>query len=207
MATQTQTTTTTTTGGGRSSPPPLSSSTTTSTPAVDLVQQIQTAFNAAFSCSGGNPGGSPGGNPPRGGPGAPGPPGGRGALPNPAAPLAQVPVTVAADVRTMGTALHTFTGKRDEAEDWLDKLRGYYHANIGVLGFESPICKVALALTFMDGPKVAEWTRTIGAWIDTLDPSHKTYPMFGKPSKPNSSISLPTANANKGPETTWPSLK
>src|SRR5579863_2490770 len=48
MATQTQTTTTTTTGGGRSGPPP-SSSTTTSTPAVDLVQQIQTAFNAAFS--------------------------------------------------------------------------------------------------------------------------------------------------------------
>src|SRR5579863_7734504 len=45
MATQTQTTTTTTTGGGRSGPPPAtSSSSTTSTPAVDLVQQIQTAF-------------------------------------------------------------------------------------------------------------------------------------------------------------------
>src|SRR5579863_8823644 len=58
MATHTQTTTTTTTGGGRSGPPPMSSSTTTSAPAVDLVQQIQTAFNAAFNRSGGGGGGT-----------------------------------------------------------------------------------------------------------------------------------------------------
>jgi len=76
----------------------------------------------------------------------------------------------------MGTAPRTFTGKRDEAEDWLDKLRGYYRANIGVPGFESPIRKVALALTFMDGPEVAEWTRTIGAWINTLDPVAQNIP-------------------------------
>src|SRR5579863_8125401 len=122
MATQTQTTTTTTTRGGRSSLPPSSS--TTTAPAVDLVQQIQTAFNAAFSRSRGEGGGTPGGNPPagEGGPGAPGPPGSGGALQNPAAPSAQVPVPVAADVCTMGTIPHTFTGKRDEAKDWLDKL-------------------------------------------------------------------------------------
>src|SRR5579863_2594557 len=87
MATQMQTTTATTTGGGRSGPPPAtSSSTTTSTPATDLVQQIQTAFNAAFSRSGG--GGGPGGTPSGGGggPGAPGPSGGGGAPPNPAVP-------------------------------------------------------------------------------------------------------------------------
>src|SRR5579863_8171835 len=168
MATQTQTTTTTTTRGGRSGPPPTLSSTTASAPAADLVQQIQTAFNAAFSHSGG--GENPGGNPPGGGPGAPGHPGSGGAPPNPAAPPAQEPVAAAADVRTMVTAPRTFTGKCDEAEDWLNKLRGYYHANIGVLGFESPICKVALALTFMDGPEVAKWTQTIGVWINTLDP-------------------------------------
>src|SRR5579863_10025665 len=176
MATQTQTTTTTTTGGGRSGPPPTSSSTATSTPTTDLVQQIQTAFNAAFSRSrgGGGPGGTPSGG--GGGPSAPGPPGGGGAPPNPAIPPAQVPIAAAADVRTMGTAPRTFTGKRDEAEDWLDKLRGYYRANIGVPGFESPIRKVALALTFMDGPEVAEWTRTVGAWIDTLDPIAQNIP-------------------------------
>src|SRR5579863_484706 len=76
----------------------------------------------------------------------------------------------------MGTAPRTFTGKRDEAEDWLDKLRRYYHANIGVPGFKSPIRKVALALTFMDGPEVAKWTRTVGAWIDTLDPVAQNIP-------------------------------
>src|SRR5579863_1007109 len=106
----------TTTGGGRSGPPPLSSLATTSASAVDLIQQIQTAFNAAFSRSG--EGGNPGG-----GLGAPGPPGGGGAPPNPAAPPAQIPVAAAANVRTMGMAPHTFTGKRDKAEDWLDKLQ------------------------------------------------------------------------------------
>src|SRR5579863_6542333 len=156
MATQTQTTTATTTEGGRFGPPPTSSSTATSTPATDLIQQIQMAFNATFSRSGG--GGNPGGNPLGGGPGAPGPPGGGGAPPNPAAAPAQVPVAAAADVQTMGTAPHTFTGKRDKAKDWLDKLRGYYRANIGVPGFESPIRKVALTLIFMDGPEVAKWT-------------------------------------------------
>ena len=35
---------------------------------------------------------------------------------------------------------------------------------------------MALALTFMDGPEVAEWTRTVGAWIDTLDPVAQNIP-------------------------------
>ena len=76
----------------------------------------------------------------------------------------------------MGTPPRLFTGKREESEEWLDKLRHYYRANAGVPGFESPIHKVALALTFMDGPDVDEWTRSVGAFIDTLNPQTQDYP-------------------------------
>jgi hypothetical protein len=41
--------------------------------------------------------------------------------------------------------------------------------NLGVTRFKSPICKVALALTFIKGPEVAQWTAAMGRWIDVLD--------------------------------------
>ena len=41
--------------------------------------------------------------------------------------------------------------------------------NLGVPGFESPIRKVAFALTLIKGPEVAEWAKDVGAWVDTLD--------------------------------------
>jgi len=48
--------------------------------------------------------------------------------------------------------------------------------NIGVPGFESPIRKVALALTFIKGPDVARWVAAMGHWIDDLDPITENVP-------------------------------
>ena len=48
--------------------------------------------------------------------------------------------------------------------------------NIGVPGFESPIRKVALALTFIKGPDVARWVAAMGHWIDELDPVTENVP-------------------------------
>ena len=168
MASQTATIShTTTTQSGGSAP---------AAPAVNpnAIQEVQDAFNAAFSRIGGGGGGNPGGGNPGGGGGGGPPAGGPGGAQQ--IPGGQALIPPAADIRIMGTPPCLFTGKREESEEWLDKLRQYYRANAGVPGFKSPIRKVALALTFMDGPDVAEWTRSVGAFIDTLNPQTQDYP-------------------------------
>jgi Retrotransposon gag protein len=69
----------------------------------------------------------------------------------------------------MGTSPRIFEGDRRQARDFIEELRSYIRVNQGVAGFESPIRKVALALTFIKGPEVARWTAAIGRWIDGLD--------------------------------------
>jgi Retrotransposon gag protein len=49
-------------------------------------------------------------------------------------------------------------------------LLAYFRANSRVPGLNSPIRKVSIALTLIQGPKVATWVRDIGTWIDSLDP-------------------------------------
>jgi hypothetical protein len=49
-------------------------------------------------------------------------------------------------------------------------MKRYLRINAMVAGFDSPICKVAITLTNMDGEEVAEWVKNIGAIIDNLDP-------------------------------------
>jgi hypothetical protein len=50
------------------------------------------------------------------------------------------------------------------------KLYRYFQANARVPGLNSPMRKVSIALTLIQGPKVATWVRDMGAWIDSLDP-------------------------------------
>jgi hypothetical protein len=69
----------------------------------------------------------------------------------------------------MGTSPRIFEGDRRQVRDFIEELQSYIRVNIGVAGFESPICKVALALTFIKGPEVTRWTAAIGRWIDRLD--------------------------------------
>jgi len=113
-----------------------------------------------------------GGGPPGGGPPGGGAPGGGGTGPIPAA-TAQGPVPVAAprDIRMMGTLPQIFTGDHAKAQNFLDEVLGYFCANRGVAGFESPMCKVSITLTMIKGNEVARWAQDIGRWVDTLDPA------------------------------------
>jgi len=56
------------------------------------------------------------------------------------------------------------------ADDFIDQLKAYIRLNRQVAGMGSYIQRVAFALTLIQGPLVAEWTRTMGEWIDTLQP-------------------------------------
>jgi Retrotransposon gag protein len=68
----------------------------------------------------------------------------------------------------MGNLPQVFDGERKNARTFLDNLLGYFRANSRVLGLNSPIRKVSITLTLIQGPQVATWTRDIGAWIDSL---------------------------------------
>jgi len=70
----------------------------------------------------------------------------------------------------MGALPSIFAGDRMYADDFIDQLKAYVRLNRQVAGMGLYIQRVAFALTLIQGPLVAEWTRTIGEWIDTLQP-------------------------------------
>jgi hypothetical protein len=63
-----------------------------------------------------------------------------------------------------------FDGDRTKAEAFLRELRLYMMANQGVPGFESPIRRVAIALTFIKGLKVDGWVEAMLQAIEQLHP-------------------------------------
>ena len=65
-----------------------------------------------------------------------------------------VPIQPGGEIKQAGMTPQPFDGDRTKAEAFLRELRLYMMANQGVLGFESPIRHVAIALTFIKGPKV-----------------------------------------------------
>ncbi len=67
-----------------------------------------------------------------------------------------------------------FNGNRDDADDFISKVEEYLLLNDNVAGFNSPKKKVTLTLTFMQGAKVAEWTRGVRAWLLQLTPAQNT---------------------------------
>jgi hypothetical protein len=66
--------------------------------------------------------------------------------------------------------LQIFEGDRTKAEAFMRELRLYMLANHGVLGFESPMRHVAIALTFIKGPKVNGWVKAMLQTLEQLDP-------------------------------------
>jgi Retrotransposon gag protein len=106
-----------------------------------------------------------------GGPGGPGRPGGPGV---PQGPPAAVPAAAPvgnADDRVMGNLPQIFDGDQRNSRIFLDSILGYFQANARVPGLNSPIRKIAITLTLIQGPQVATWTRDIGTWLDSLDPA------------------------------------
>src|SRR6267142_4447983 len=87
--------------------------------------------------------------------------GGTGPVPT-AAAQGPVPAAAPGDIRTMGTLPQIFMGDCAKAQNFLDEVLGYFHANRGVAGFESPMCKVSITLTMIKGSEVAGWARDMG---------------------------------------------
>jgi hypothetical protein len=133
-------------------------STTTQT----LKQCIATAINTSLkrNLRSGSLGG--GGSPGEGGGG--GGSGGQQANPN----QYQV-VPVAANVCMMGSLPVVFDRTHSYAEGFIEGVQKYLHLNDDVPGFQSPMKKIVLVLTLMQGPEVEGWTADIGSALDLLD--------------------------------------
>jgi len=118
MATQTTATTTTSTQAPAAS---TLGTTTQSAPtgatSVDVLQSLQRALRRTV------PGGTPGG----GGGGGAGPPGGR--APAPPANAPQQPAQPPQDVKMMGALPAIFAGNCEQADDFIEQLKGYIRLN------------------------------------------------------------------------------
>ena len=68
----------------------------------------------------------------------------------------------------MGALPAVFNGDHMYADDFIEQLKAYIQLNRQVVGMGSFIQRAAFALTLIQGPLVTEWTRAIGAWLDTL---------------------------------------
>ena len=128
---------------------------------------VQIALSTFLRCVPGGGGGGSGG-----GGGRPPPPAGP---PQPAQGQ-HVPPAGAGDVRAMGQLPRIFSGDRAQADDFIDELKSYLLLNYQVAGFNSPITKVALALTLIKGPEVAGWARDMRLWLESFDPTTQNLP-------------------------------
>src|SRR5216683_1875324 len=116
-------------------------------------QHIRDTFNIALGRAPGGPG-RPGGP---GGPGGPGDPYGNPNEPGPIPPAHLIPIQPAGDLKPAGIPPLLFDGDGTRADAFIRELRIYMMANQGVPGFESPIRRVTIALTFIKGPQVDGW--------------------------------------------------
>ena len=62
-----------------------------------------------------------------------------------------------------------FNGDWTKAEDFINEVKRYLYLNQNIAGFNSPMKKVLFMLTHMKGPKVANWVKTIGETIESMD--------------------------------------
>ena len=65
-----------------------------------------------------------------------------------------VPIPANPNVRVMGSPPQIFNRDRQQADTFINELLTYIYINIGVPGFESPMRKIAMALTYIKGDKV-----------------------------------------------------
>jgi hypothetical protein len=98
-----------------------------------------------------------------------GPPGGGGGDPPDQEPNGNlqdhIPIPLALEIWAMGSLPRIFDEDRTKAEAFLTKFLRYLMLNHGILGLESPIWQVALALMLIKGEKVDLWVKNM---IDTL---------------------------------------
>ena len=80
------------------------------------------------------------------------------------------------DVKAMGKLPKIFGGNREQADDFIEAIKGYLRLNQDVAGFDSPMKKVAFTLTHMQGPEVAGWVKDMGTMLDGLNPATDNIP-------------------------------
>jgi hypothetical protein len=91
----------------------------------------------------------------------------------------QLPIAPAGgDVRQLRTPSYSLPGDRSQANNFINALGTYFRANIGVPRFESPIRKVAIALTLLEGDQVAGWKHDMGNWLDSLNVVNNNFPVI-----------------------------
>ena len=145
----------------------FNTSTSTQLQSQKIASTMQQAFRQKKPGGGAGPPGGGGTGPPGGG--GSGPPG--GGPPAGGQPLAaQQPVPPAADVKAMGSLPQIFYGDRSKADDFIEEVKGYFRLNADVPGYNSPYKKVAFTLTLIKGEETAQWVRSMGNWLDTIDP-------------------------------------
>ena len=138
-------------------------------------QRIASAMQQAFQQRK-KPGPHRGGSGPPGGGSEPlrggsGPSGGGGGPPGGGQPpAAQQPVPPAPDVKVMGSLPQIFYGDQSKANDFIEEVKGYFHLNANIPGYNSPYKKVAFTLTLVKGEETAQWVQNMGNWLDMLNP-------------------------------------
>jgi len=76
----------------------------------------------------------------------------------------------------MGSLPAIFVGNRSEAEAFIDGIQAYICLNRDVPGFTSPMKKIALTLTLMQGEKVAGWAHDMGQALNELNLATDNFP-------------------------------
>jgi Retrotransposon gag protein/Zinc knuckle len=74
------------------------------------------------------------------------------------------------DGKILGNLPSAFTGNRDRADEFLTNMQAYFRLNIKNAQVRSPMTRVAMCLSNMEGPEIEEWKRDVGKWFDTLNP-------------------------------------
>jgi len=88
----------------------------------------------------------------------------------------QAPVAVPADIKAMGGLPAAFNRDRLRADNFIKEVKGFLQLNQDVVGYNSPIKKVAFTLTLMHGPQIARWKQDVGNFLDTLDLIYNNIP-------------------------------
>ena len=74
------------------------------------------------------------------------------------------------DVKAMGSLPQIFYGDWSKANDFIEEVKGYFHLNANVPGYNLPYKKVAFTLTLVKGEETAQWVQNMGNWLDMLNP-------------------------------------
>ena len=162
-----KTTMTTTTEQTTASTAIYNTMTSTQSQSQRIASAMQQAFKQKKPGEGSGPPGGGGFGPPGGG--GSGPPGG-GPLAGGQPPAIQQPIPLAADIKVMGSLPQVFYGDQSKADDFIEEVKGYFHLNADVPGYNLPYKKVAFTLTLVKGEETAQWVQNMGNWLDTINP-------------------------------------